>query len=61
MPRHPEPEQVAIWRKGQPKCCHTCLHYSTAGECLIHHQEPPQEFAASEGACDIWEDEDIPF
>jgi len=51
--RHPEPERVAMWRVA-PKCCHTCEYYNKDGVCLEHKSEPPEDFAATDGACPQW-------
>jgi len=60
MPRHKEPDILALWRKGPPKFCHTCEHYDNEGICQKHQQEPPEEFARTEDACPEWLYE-IPF
>lgn len=52
--RHPEPEIVKQWRKPAPRCCHTCEMYGTDGLCTEFFMEPPEEFAATVGACDKW-------
>lgn len=60
--RPPEPEFVTLWRNPPPTpmCCHTCEHYSASGRCMEFDTEPPAEFAASVGACELWEEE-CPF
>lgn len=60
--RPPEPEFVTLWRNPPPTpmCCHTCEHYSEDGRCVEFGTEPPAEFAASVGACELWEEE-CPF
>lgn len=60
MVRHQEPDIVKAWKAGPPKCCHTCEHYAVDGLCWFHHQEPPEEFAATVGACDDWVQQ-VPF
>lgn len=60
MPRHIEPDHVKIWRNGPPACCHTCEKYSEEGICQVHDAEPPEEFAATDGACKDWL-MDLPF
>lgn len=52
--RPPEPEIVKQWRKGPPKCCHTCEYYSEAGICSIYGMRPPDDFAASIDECAEW-------
>ena len=62
--RPPEPEYLIQWREwikaGPPKCCHTCDYYSGAGDCLAFDMRPPEDFAATQGACEKWIQE-IPF
>jgi hypothetical protein len=58
--RPPEPEFVTIWRAGPPKCCHTCEHFNQSGRCLEFDMEPPEDFAATKDACEMWSF-DIPF
>ena len=62
--RPKEPDFVTQWREwvelGPPKCCHTCEYFDVNGGCEIFNTDPPEEFAASVGACDKWERE-IPF
>jgi hypothetical protein len=45
----------------EPKCCHTCDHYTRLGVCNVYKMEPPEEFAATIDACDKWEEEKCPF
>ena len=61
--RPPEPQFLVDWRKTRPtpQCCHTCDHYNSSGFCLKHQQEPPEEFAATLGACPDWEEDICPF
>ena len=60
--RPPEPEFVTLWRNPPPApmCCHTCDHYSQGGRCMEFEMEPPEDFAASVGKCELWEEE-CPF
>lgn len=64
MPRHKTPDNIVLYNKwlnnGPPKCCHTCDWYNDRGLCEMHGSEPPEEFAASDGACKDWVRE-IPF
>jgi hypothetical protein len=64
MPRHPEPQEladrIALIKKGPPRYCHTCDHYTPNGFCDIAGQEPPEEFARTPDACDDYF-ELIPF
>lgn len=56
--RHQEPESVRryreIVRQGPPKCCHTCDRYDKSGSCTKFSMEPPEDFAARDGACPEW-------
>lgn len=38
-----------------PQLCHNCAFYLNNGQCEIHKSEPPEDFAATAGACDEWE------
>ena len=62
--RHQEPEALKryreIVRQGPPKCCHTCDYYDQHGKCAKFNMEPPEDFAARDGACPEWV-MDIPF
>ena len=60
--RHPKPDKVKQWEKRQecPKCCHTCERYGLDGVCTAFKEEPPEDFASTEGECDLWLME-IPF
>ena len=62
--RPPEPEFLIQWREwmraGPPKCCHTCDHFNQSGHCLAFDMRPPDDFAATPGACDQWIQE-LPF
>jgi len=58
--RHPEPAIVTEYKAGPPKVCHTCEHYANDGLCTFHFQTPPEDFAATPGACPDWEVE-CPF
>lgn len=62
--RPPEPQFLLDYRhwlqSGPPKCCHTCDHYSKVGHCMAFDMQPPEDFAASVGACEEWV-EMIPF
>lgn len=58
--RHQEPQPVTEWRKGPPKCCHTCEHYGVDGQCVVYFMEPPEDFASADGECKDWEVE-CPF
>jgi len=62
--RHPKPPHVIAYEEqkkaGPPKCCHTCDWYDANGMCLTYWMEPPEDFAATEGACPEWLD-NIPF
>ena len=62
--RHQEPETVKRYREivknGPPKCCHTCENYSTDGVCTVYDMRPPEDFAATDGACQDYIQE-IPF
>ena len=62
--RHAEPKDVLHYRLAKhrqpPACCHTCEHYDQHGSCTKFDQSPPEDFAATIGACPEWEEE-IPF
>jgi sulfatase maturation enzyme AslB (radical SAM superfamily) len=61
--RHNEPSHVIQWREAianPPKCCHTCDWYDKDGVCGFHKSEPPEDFAATNGACESWIQE-MPF
>jgi hypothetical protein len=58
--RHPEPERMRLHRE-KPRFCHTCDRYRFDGVCEKYGSVPPEEFAATENACEHWEDELIPF
>jgi hypothetical protein len=63
--KHQAPEIVQKYRamleRGEPKCCHTCEHYTEQGYCAIHQMQPPEDFAATVPTpCEAWESE-IPF
>ena len=59
--RHKKPIfLLEIEKIKEPKCCHTCHHYTRVGICEIYKTEPPEEFAATVDACDKWEFE-CPF
>lgn len=62
--RPPKPTIVARYeeaiKNGPPKCCHTCAEYDADGICQRFETEPPEDFAAREGACEHWTME-IPF
>lgn len=61
MPRHPKPQILIDYEeRRRPEFCHTCAAYSEEGLCLVHFQEPPEEFAKTEKACKDYE-EDLPF
>jgi hypothetical protein len=55
--RHKTP----IFLREVPKCCHTCEKYNMSGKCLEFDMEPPEDFAATVGVCDKWEEELCPF
>lgn len=58
--RHETPEIVTAWRKGPPRCCHTCEYYNEAGTCVKFEQEPPEAYAATPDVCPSWMRE-VPF
>jgi hypothetical protein len=62
--RHKEPEVVTLYKEwveaGPPRCCHTCEHYLETGVCAKFFMTPPEEFAATVGACEQW-DMEVPF
>lgn len=59
--RHPKPQQLIEWEQARmPRCCHTCEHYDQRGVCTEHDAEPPEDFAAQDGACPEYFEE-IPF
>ena len=62
--RHKQPEIVTIYynmlKAGPPKCCHSCEFYGTDGLCVEFFTEPPEDVAATPGACDKWT-MDLPF
>jgi hypothetical protein len=62
--RHAEPEFLIEWRDwynaGPPRCCHTCEHYGTDGQCVEFFMKPPEDFASIVGECSKWERE-VPF
>lgn len=64
MSRHPEPQFLIDYREwvkaGPPKCCHTCEKHTHDGVCTEFGMEPPEDFAATESACDKWVF-DLPF
>lgn len=60
MPRHAAPDILNLWREGPPKMCHTCEHYDEEEICQKHQQEPPEDFAKTQDACQDWLDM-IPF
>lgn len=61
MARHPEPQFVIDWRNRKaPQVCHTCGWYDKKGLCNFHNEEPPKEFANTQGACNSWIEE-VPF
>ena len=65
--RHKAPAEVIKWREaktyvanGPIECCHTCDYYDDKGTCTVYGMQPPEEFAATDKACDQW-DMEIPF
>lgn len=64
MSKHHEPKFVVQYKEwiknGPPKCCHTCFDYGADGVCTKHNAIPPEDFAATPGACNDWESE-VPF
>ena len=62
--RSSEPEIVTLYRQAirqaPPRCCHTCDHYTDVGGCLEFNTEPPELFARTVDACDLWTEE-LPF
>jgi hypothetical protein len=58
--RPPEPEFVKVWREGPPKCCHTCEYFNEEGHCTGFDLKPPDDFAATKDACEMWLYE-VPF
>ncbi len=63
MARPPKPDFLVAYEKfvtTPPKCCHTCDHFGSMGDCMIYHMQPPAEFVNSEGQCEAYERE-LPF
>jgi hypothetical protein len=62
--KHKEPEIVTTYRNMKnahpPTCCHTCDFYDNDGICIKFGEQPPEDFAATAGACASWQWE-IPF
>lgn len=62
--RPQEPDELILWREGRrrgtPRCCHTCEHYTVGGDCQWFGMRPPDEFASELDACDQWVEE-LPF
>jgi hypothetical protein len=58
MSRPPEPEFLIQWRvwyqAGPPMCCHTCDNYDENGHCQQFDMQPPENFAATQDACNKW-------
>lgn len=62
--REATPFFLIEWRRmcdNPPKCCHTCEHYGFDGHCAKFNTRPPREFVATQGVCDAWQYEAIPF
>jgi len=55
--RHPPPKHYTDWldiATKTPHLCHNCDHYDTKGVCTKFDMTPPEDFAATNGACEEW-------